>query len=259
VFVERYGTGAEVYFALHGWAADHTAFAPLAPYVPPRASLYAADLPGCGRSPAPREWSVAAITDEVAAAVMELDARDVTLVGNCAGALFALSTATRLQEHVQRVVLVDAFAYMPRYFTLFVSEGFGRRAYNATFANPFGRWLTNQALRARRDPEADLTAAFAAFDHEVARRYLALFAGAGGVAQFKDLHTSVEVVYGARSFGAVRRSAAQWCATLPRARAWRIAGARHTTMIETAAQAVSRIIFAPDTADAAHAPPSDKA
>ncbi len=61
MFVERHGRGGRVFFALHGWGGDRRTFAPLAPFVPDGASLHSADLPGCGRSPAPREWEVGAV------------------------------------------------------------------------------------------------------------------------------------------------------------------------------------------------------
>ena len=150
MFVERHGRGAEAYFALHGWGGDRHTFAPLAPFVPDTASLYAADLPGCGLSSAPREWTVGGVVEEIVGAVRELGAPRVTLVGNCGGAVLALLAARELGERAGRVLMIDPFAYLPRYFKLFNAGEFGWRAYEATFANPFGRWLTNQSLRGRR-------------------------------------------------------------------------------------------------------------
>lgn len=242
MFVERYGAGGEAYFALHGWGADHRAFAPLAPHVPAGASLYAADLPGCGRSKAPRPLTVDAVVGEVVARAAEFAPGGVTLVGLCGGAFFALLAAQRLPRAVKRVVMLDAFAYLPRYFRLFLGEGVGRRAYHATFANPFGRWLTNRSLGARRAGESDLTATFGSVDHEIAREYLRLFAEAGGVGRFEGLTTPAEIVYGERSFGAVKRSVGMWRAVLPRARVLRLKGAGHLMLAEMT-EAASEIIF----------------
>ena len=138
MYVERLGTGEVAFFALHGWGGDRRTFAPLAPFVPPSASLYCADLPGCGRSPAPREWAVVAVVAEIVGEVRACTAGRVELVGNCGGAVFALMAAQVLGERVRRVVMVDPFAYLPRYFRLFLAGDFGRRAYDATFANPVG-------------------------------------------------------------------------------------------------------------------------
>jgi pimeloyl-ACP methyl ester carboxylesterase len=242
VFVERHGRGGEVYFALHGWGGDRRTFAPLAPFVPEGASLYAADLPGCGNSGAPRAWSVGGVVEEIVEAVRETGAASVTLVGNCGGAVFALLAARELGERVERLSMIDPFAYLPRYFKLFNAGEFGRRAYDATFANPVGRWLTNQSLRGRRAGAGDLTASFAEADHEAARRYLALYDEIGHVEIFRGLPTPVEIAYGGRTFGAVKRSLALWREVLPHARVRELQGAGHQPFVEAPAQ-LAEVIF----------------
>lgn len=242
MFVERQGLGPEVYFALHGWGGDRRTFAPLAPFVPDAASLYAADLPGCGHSPPPREWSVADVVGEIVEGVRGLGAEGVTLVGNCGGAVFALLAARELGPSVGRVSMIDPFAYLPRYFRLFNAGEFGRRAYEATFASPVGRWLTNQSLRGRRSGGADLTASFADVDHEAARRYLALYEEVGGVEIFRGLKVPVEIAYGERTFGAVKRSLALWREVLPQARVREIEGAGHQPFAEAPAR-VAGFVF----------------
>jgi pimeloyl-ACP methyl ester carboxylesterase len=249
VFVERYGTGAQVFLGLHGWGGDRRTFAPLATHVPARASFYSADLPGCGQSPGPRAWTVGAVTDEIAETALSLGARGATLVGSCGGAVFALLAAEQLGcERIKRVVMIDPFAYLPRYFRVFTSEVIGRRAYDATFANPVGRWLTNQSLRGRRAGAADLTASFAETDHEVSRKYLALFDEVGGVERFRGLDLPVEIAHGERTFGAVRRSLAMWRAVLPRARVTVLGGAGHLPVVEATAQ-VAALLFGPAAGD----------
>lgn len=242
MFVERHGRGSEVYFALHGWGGDRRTFAPLAPFVPEDVSLYAADLPGCGDSPRPDAWTIGRVVEEIVEAVREIEAESVTLVGNCGGAVFALLAARELGARVERVSMIDPFAYLPRYFKLFNAGEFGRRAYDATFANPFGRWLTNQSLRGRRAGAADLTASFAATDHEAARRYLKLYEEVGGVERFRGFGAPIEIAYGERTFGAVRRSLALWRGVLPQARVRELKGAGHQPFAEAPAQ-VSEFIF----------------
>lgn len=242
MFVERYGRGDESYFALHGWGGDRRTFAPLAPLVPGGASLYSADLPGCGDSPPPREWSIGAVVAEIVGAVRETNPARVNFVGNCGGAVFALLAAQELGQAVGRVVMIDPFAYLPRYFRLFLAGDFGRRAYDATFANPLGRWLTNQSLRGKRDGASDLTASFAEADHEVARRYLALFAEVNGVERFRGFAAPVEIAHGEKTFGAVRRSLDMWREVLPHARVHELKGAGHAPIQEATAQ-VSELIY----------------
>ena len=249
MFVERYGTGAEVYLGLHGWGGDRRTFAPLAAHVGPGASFHSADLPGCGLSFAPREWTADAVASEVVETIRNLDATSVTLVGNCGGAVFALIAAQRLGDgRVARVVMIDPFAYLPRYFRVFTSEMIGRRAYEATFASPVGRWLTNQSLRGRRSGASDLTASFADADHEVSRKYLTLFGEIGGVQRFRGLDVAVDIAHGERSFGAVKRSLAMWRAVLPQARVHVLKGAGHLP-IDEATEQVAALLFGREVTD----------
>ncbi|HEV2666776.1 MAG TPA: alpha/beta fold hydrolase, partial [Blastocatellia bacterium] len=157
--IECYGSGSRVYFGLHGWSGDHATFAPLAVYLPAGVALYSADLPGYGRSPAPRRWELAEITDEIASEVVAIDS-PVTIIGNCSGAVFALLAAERLPLRIERLILIDPFAYLPWYFKIFLHKRIGRYAYYSTFANPLGRWLTNLSLSKHRTAETDLTESF---------------------------------------------------------------------------------------------------
>jgi pimeloyl-ACP methyl ester carboxylesterase len=249
MYCERYGTGEQIFVGVHGWGNDHHSFAPLAAHVPAHASLYSFDLPGCGRSPSPREWNVETIVGEIVEAVANVGSDDgtraITLIGNCGGAILSLMAACRASQLIERVVMIDAFAYLPRYFKLFLNENYGRRAYDATFANPVGRWLTNQSLRSHRTGASDLTASFDAVNHETQRRYLALYSEMGALEQFSELRVPVEIVYGEKSFGAVRKSAALWQSVLPNARVSKLVGAGHTPMAEATEQ-LARIIFSND-------------
>ena len=253
MYVERYGAGGrEVYFGLHGWSGDHRTFAPLAAHVPAPASLYSADLPGCGQSPAPPALTIETVTGEIVEAVhAALDTAttpraQVTLIGNCSGAILGLLAAERIKARVSRLVLVDPFAYWPWYFRVFVAGNFGRHAYRTTFANPLGRWLTNQSLRGRRTASTDLTHSFGRIDHDVAQRYLALLAEVGGVERFESLgDVPVDIVYGERTFGAVKKSVGMWQGVWPGARAHVLRGAGHLPIIEATAQ-LAGVIFGDD-------------
>ncbi len=240
--LERYGSGAEVYFGLHGWSGDHRTFAPLLAYLPAGASLYCADLPGCGRSPAPPRWDLSAITDEIVESVSQIEATAVTLIGNCSGALLGLMAVRRIESKFRRLILIDPFAYWPWYFKVFVAPGWGRYAYYSTFANPIGRWLTDRSLRHRRAAETRLTRSFASVDHEAVYRYLVMLTGIEGIEQFRRFRMPIDIVYGARTFGAVKRSVARWRAIWPQARCWELAGAGHLP-IEEAPARLSEIIF----------------
>jgi pimeloyl-ACP methyl ester carboxylesterase len=240
--LERYGSGSRVYFGLHGWSGDHTTFAPLLLYLPDDASLYVADLPGCGQSPAPAAWALPAIADEIAEAVSRLAAPTLTLIGNCSGALLGLVAAKRIASKFERLVLIDPFAYWPWYFKVFVAPSFGRYAYFSTFANPVGRWLANRSLKSKRAGQSHLTQSFAEVNHEAVYRYLLLLTGIDGVEQFSELRMPIDIVYGARTFVAVKKSLEIWRAIWPQARCRELPGAGHLP-IEEATEQLSEIIF----------------
>ena len=245
MYVEKNGEGTRAYFGLHGWGGDHRTFAPLVGRMPQGCAFYAADLPGYGHSPAPREWSLAAIAEEIAEAVSSIDAAKVTVVGNCSGAILGLVASDRFSARIERLVLIDPFAFMPWYFKIFVASDFGRVAYYSTFANPVGRWLTNLSLRGRRTSETNLTHSFSALDHEVSYRYLQLLSEVEGVARFGAVTAPVDIVYGERTFGAIKQSAREWQSLWPHARVAELRGAGHLPILESTGQ-LSEIIFVPE-------------
>ena len=240
--VECYGSGSRAYFGLHGWSGDYATFGPLAAYLPAGAALYSADLPGYGRSPAPRRWELSDITDEIERAIAAVDS-PVTVIGNCSGAIFALLAAERLGGRIDRLILIDPFAYLPLYFKIFLHKRIGRYAYYSTFANPVGRWLTNLSLSRHRTADTNLTESFVSVSHDVAYRYLALMGELDDVGRFGRLRPPVDLVYGARTFGAIKKSIRLWRGVWPHARCHELAGAGHLP-IQEATRQLSEIVFA---------------
>jgi pimeloyl-ACP methyl ester carboxylesterase len=242
MYVEKYGSGEHAYFGLHGWGGNHRTFAPLVESLPESVAFYSVDLPGYGRSRAPREWSLAAIAEEIACAVRSIGAADVTVVGNCSGAIFGLLAQDHLKRRIKRFILIDPFAFMPWYFKVFVATSFGRTAYYSTFANPLGRWMTNLSLKRRRTSETHLTHSFGSIDHEVSYKYLQLLSEVEGVERFGKIDAPVEIVYGEKTFAAIKQSVHLWRGVWPRARFTELRGAGHLPILEATKQ-LGRIIF----------------
>jgi len=236
--VERYGSGPRVYFGLHGWNGDHRTFLPLLDRLPPETSFLSADLPGCGQSGPPSRWDLHSIADEIVRELKE----PVTLVGNCSGAILALVVARRCASRINRIVMIDAFASWPWYFRIFLSPRIGRYAYFTTFANPVGRWLTNASLRSKRRAGTDLTGGFRRADHQTTYRYLQMLGEIGPAEQFSGLAMPIDIVYGERSFSAIRKSARQWAGLWPQSRTLELKGAGHLPIVEAAPQ-VKQILF----------------
>ena len=199
MFVRQYGNGASVCFCLHGWSGDHRTFEALAEVLPDDARLYAADLPGCGLSPAPQPWDLRSVTRQIVQALHETDSDSVTLVGACIGALFGMCAALETKV-VKRLVMIDAFAMWPWYFRVFTAPVVGDKAYAGTFANPVGRWITNKALTARRAEGSHLTNGFAAARHQTQLKYLHIAREIKSPREFAPLDLSVDVIFGSRTF-----------------------------------------------------------
>ena len=245
MFIKQYGSGAGSFLCLHGWSGDHRTFEPLVPYLPPNASLWCADLPGCGASDTPACWSLDGLAREIAASFDAVPA-PFTLVGNCIGALLGLRAALERPALVRRIVLIDAFARWPWYFRVFTAPGWGRYAYASTFANPIGRWMANRALASKRTAASDLTRGFANVRHDVALHYLDILGELRSPADFAPIELPIEIVFGVRTFRAVRESAALWRSVWPWAVVWELPNAGHLPLREDPA-AVSRILFQGNT------------
>jgi pimeloyl-ACP methyl ester carboxylesterase len=238
---ERWGRGTRQFLGLHGWNGTRETFAPLLGPIPEDVTFRSVDLPGCGESAAPLRWDVNCVAGEIA---REIDG-PTTVVGNCSGAILALLVAQRAPALVERVVMIDAFAWWPWYFRVFLEPHIGRYAYFTAFANPVGRWLTNASLRGKRAAGTDLTQGFARADHESTYRYLTLLRDAGKAENFRDLSMPIDVLYGAKSFAAVRQSAYTWAGMWPQARTFVLENAGHLPILE-AAQQVKEILFGGD-------------
>ncbi|MDX2032829.1 MAG: alpha/beta fold hydrolase [Blastocatellia bacterium] len=244
MFIKRYGQGERVFFGLHGWSGTHRTFEPLVPFLPPDATLYAVDLPGSGRSPRLASLDQESLSRAIAEAVNGLDADAITFIGNCSGAIQGLAALPAFAARVERLVLIDPFAFTPWYFRLFVLPVFGRYAYYSTFANPLGRWIANLSLKRHRTEETDLTESFGRIDHASVYRYLELLTQIDGIDQFAWIRHPIDIVHGERTFGAVRVSIERWKRIWPQARTFELAGAGHLPILEATEQ-LSRIIFNP--------------
>ena len=238
MFIERSGSGRQTFFGLHGWSGDHNTFAPVIRHVPKDVTFYSADLPGCGASEPPRQWTVNSIADSIAEAIWRLPP-PVTLVGNCSGALLGIEAARRVSDRVDRMVLIDMLAVFPWYFSIFLSKPIGRLAYATTFQNPLGRWFTNLSLRGKRNQDTTLTGGFARVDHSVTYKYLQLFENFPQPETFAGFSQEIELLYGQKTFDAVRDSVTRWKSVWPQATSTCLAGAGHLPIQEATPQLLS--------------------
>lgn len=242
LFSVRWGSGARGIFGFHGWSGDHRTFLPLRPHVPSEVSFFSFDHPGFGQSPAPRAWSFEAVTAPLCRLIERSGLDRVELVGNCSGAFTALHVALGLGARVARVVLVDAFAYVPWYFRWLTTDPLGKTFYQLTFANPIGRSVCNLALRNQRTEDSHLTRSFSEVDHQHAHAFLRLLCSQRDVSPFAPVGAQIDLVHGERTFQAVRTSIGFWQNIWPHARVHQLAGAGHLP-IEEATTELAALIF----------------
>ena len=209
--------------------------------MPAEWTFFSPDLPGCGLSAAPKEWSFRGVAREVAEEVVHLGMRDLVLVGSCSGAILTAFVARELREMgrpevVSRLVLIDPFAFCPWYFRFFLLPLMGFPIYAVAFANPLGRWITNLSLQDKRAGDMDLTRSFARVDHRTTWKYLRMLDECGFPGQFRGMPVAVDILYGQKTFSAVRQSVGVWKEALPQAQVRELPGVGHLPIFEGTAE-----------------------
>ncbi len=238
-YVHRFGTGSRIFFGIHGWGGSHLTFEPIAAHMPEDATIFAIDMPGYGRSESPASWTPTEVQTRLVSVLRHVP-EDVTLLGNCSGAVFGLLAALQAPNAFRRFVLVDPFAYFPWYFVIFTWPLIGRILYAVSFQNPIGRILTNLSLASKRTDETDLTGSFGTVNHDAVFQTLQVMKAIGGFQTFEPISGEIEVLYGARTFGAVRNSISMWRSIWPESKTHELAGAGHLPLQEATLEFVDR-------------------
>ncbi|MGF1509859.1 MAG: alpha/beta fold hydrolase [Myxococcota bacterium] len=248
IHLVRHGTGSHLFVGIHGWSGSRNSFDPLLAHLPADASLITFDLPGFGAKDAECASAVGRahepFVEPVHLALSTLEAETFTLVGSCGGAVVALELLLEKKLPVERVVLIDPFAYAPWYFRIFALPLLGPLLYAMVFMNPLGRHLTNQGLVRHREGDTDLVEGFRETRHDANLRYLRWMIGRGeeSLHRYGCFEGRVDIIFGRRTFGAVRRSVEMWRKVWPGLVAFEIAGAGHIPVFE-APEAVADIVF----------------
>ena len=247
MLIEQTGNGSKTVVGFHGWSGDHHTFDPLLDQIPKDYAFYALDLPGCGKSALPQDWEMRSLARDVALELIGLNRKGLTLMGSCSGAILTAFVARELiqmekQDLVSRLVMIDPFAFCPWYFQLFLIPGVGPLMYATAFTNPIGRWITNLFLWNKRAGNTDLTESFSEVNHWVVWRYLKMLSECGRPAQFRGLDLPVDIVYGEKTFSAVRKSVLEWREALPQSKIAELKEVGHLPISE-GTKNVAEVVF----------------
>jgi pimeloyl-ACP methyl ester carboxylesterase/CRP-like cAMP-binding protein len=99
--------GRQVALLVHGWSSSWYALAPLMPLLAQRFHCIAVDLPGYGRSPAPRgKITIAAYADLLARLIEEVSSGPVVYVGHSMGGMIGATLVMRHPALVDRLALI---------------------------------------------------------------------------------------------------------------------------------------------------------
>ncbi len=230
---EVYGDGEHLVLGIHGWGGGYQTFVPVSQLMGPNFQIYSPDMPGYGGSPALTDWTVDAMRQAVVEFVDSMPEGQITLLGNCSGAIFGMLAVQARPERFRKLILIDPFAYFPWYFRLMTAPLIGRFIYMFTFANPIGRFLTNLGLASKRTEETDLTNSFSKLDHNMVYEHLLMLKKIGSFETFSDLSDHpIQLCIGEKTFGAIRHSVKLWKSIWPDASVIELKGAGHLPIQE---------------------------
>jgi len=211
---QTYGDGHRIFIGYHGWGSEQgRSFKELLPFLPEDVTLIGVDLPGCGKSERVEPWGWEHLNDEVARHLDHLpEGKKVTLVGSCSGVFHALEVASRRPERIEAIIMLEPFAYMPWYFSIFLKPITGRLLYKMVFDNPLGKAATSLSMRKKKlNDDFDMVGSFGlGTDLDVAYDYLGFYGALTEHGIYKEIDAPIRIIHGQNTFGAIHESVAMW-------------------------------------------------
>ena len=99
---------APIALLIHGWSSSWFTWTPLLPVLSTRYACMAVDLPGYGRSPAPKyPPSIVSYADLMARLIEKISDRPVVVLGHSMGGQISITLALRHPHLVERLVLLN--------------------------------------------------------------------------------------------------------------------------------------------------------
>ncbi len=109
IYTEEQGpANGPIAILIHGWSSSSFTWAPVVPVLSRRYRCIAVDLPGFGKSPAPKQPpTIAGYADMIASLIEQVSERPVLLLGHSMGGQINTTLALRHPMLVERMVLLN--------------------------------------------------------------------------------------------------------------------------------------------------------
>jgi pimeloyl-ACP methyl ester carboxylesterase len=142
---KKSGSGPPLVF-FHGWIGNEDTFGLCHAAFARHYTVYRPAWPGYGNS---SPWPDLTIEDLVEIGkkfILSMGHTSVTLVGNCLGGNVAMELGRLYPEMVERLILIELYAYFPQYLYVLLVPGFNKVLYRMVFKTRFGFNLLNSFM-----------------------------------------------------------------------------------------------------------------
>jgi pimeloyl-ACP methyl ester carboxylesterase len=151
---KKSGSGPPLVF-FHGWIGNEDTFGPCHTAFAHHYTVYRPAWPGYGKSPPLSDVSIEALVEIGRNFILATSDPPVTLVGNCLGGNIAMELLRRYPRLVNRLVLIEMYAFIPWYLHLLLIPHMNVLLYRLLFNSMIGFRFLNRLLTTRIAGEGD--------------------------------------------------------------------------------------------------------
>jgi pimeloyl-ACP methyl ester carboxylesterase len=151
---KKSGSGPPLVF-FHGWIGNEDTFGPCHAAFARHYTVYRPAWPGYGESSPLSDVSIEALVEIGRNFILAMGDPPVTLVGNCLGGNIAMELFRRYPGLVNRLVLIEMYAFIPWYLHLLLIPRLNVLLYRLLFNSMAGFRFLNSLLTTRIAGEGD--------------------------------------------------------------------------------------------------------
>lgn len=130
----------------HGWIGNEDTFGPCHAAFADHYTVYRPAWPGYGSSSPLPDFSIEDLVEIGKNFIQAMGHTSVTLIGNCLGGNVAMELVRRYPGMVERLILIELYAYFPRCLYLLLVPGLNKILYRMVFKTSFGFNLLNSFM-----------------------------------------------------------------------------------------------------------------